>query len=265
MIEISSAVSSSSSSTSAGMVARPASFAARQRRSPATSWYRFWPSGRTRIGWRTPCSRTEAASSCRASMSNTVRGWFGFDSMLSTGMMRTPTVRPTLSDESRLMIDGESSRSSESRRAAAARKSGLAKIDHLPGKVAIVSRRVGLAGVRRDWPPGKGCLTELHRVSNDAVEDVVVADHAQLIEHVAREICPAVVKGRQQPEDSKVAIELHPDHVDDLDQVVQALHRVVLGLHGDDHVVGGDQSVDGQQAKVRRAIDQNVVVRGDVI
>ena len=38
MIEISSAVSSSSSSTSAGIVSRPASFDARQRRSPATSW-----------------------------------------------------------------------------------------------------------------------------------------------------------------------------------------------------------------------------------
>ena len=37
MIEISRAVSSSISSTSAGIVARPASFEARQRRSPATS------------------------------------------------------------------------------------------------------------------------------------------------------------------------------------------------------------------------------------
>ena len=38
MIEISSAVSSSISSTSAGIVARPAAFDARQRRSPAMSW-----------------------------------------------------------------------------------------------------------------------------------------------------------------------------------------------------------------------------------
>jgi hypothetical protein len=38
MIAISSAVSSSSSSTSAGIVSSPASFDARQRRSPATSW-----------------------------------------------------------------------------------------------------------------------------------------------------------------------------------------------------------------------------------
>src|SRR5712671_6931126 len=185
--------------------------------------------------------------------------------MVSTGMTRTPTLRPTLSDESRLMIDGESSRSSERRRAAAARKSGLAKIDHLPSKVAIVPGRVGLAGVRRDRPPGERRFTELHRISDDAVEDVVVADDAQLIEHVPREIRPAVVERWQQPEDPKIAIELHPDHVDDLDQVVQALHRVVLRLDRDDHVVGGDESVDGQEAKIWRAVDEYVVVHRDVI
>ena len=42
----------------------------------------------------------------------------------------------------RLTIAGESSRSSERRRAAAARKSVLAKFDHLPCKLAIGPGRV---------------------------------------------------------------------------------------------------------------------------
>ena len=41
------------------------------------------------------------------------------------------------------MIAGESSRSSDRRRAAAARKSVLAKFDHLPGKLAVRPRGLG--------------------------------------------------------------------------------------------------------------------------
>ena len=51
--------------------------------------------------------------------------------------MRTPTERVGLSGVSRLTIAGESSVSSESRRAAWARKSVRAKVDHLPGEFAI--------------------------------------------------------------------------------------------------------------------------------
>src|SRR4051812_10851583 len=259
MIEISRAVSSSISSTSAGIVSRPASRDARQRRSPATSWYRFSPSGRTRIGWRTPCSRIDADSSWSASGSKTRRGWSGFGSIRSTGMVRTPTLRPTLSELKRLTIAGESSRSSERRRAAAARKSGLAKVDDLPSELAIGPGRVRRAGIGRDRSSGKRRLAELDGVPDDAAEDVVIADDPQLVQHVAGEVRPAVEERRQQPEDPEIAVQLHPDHVDDLDEVVQTLHRVVLGLDGDDHAVRGDEPVDRQEPEVRRAVDEDVV------
>jgi hypothetical protein len=122
-----------------------------------------------------------------------------------------------------------------------------------------------LARIGSDRSTGERSLTKLHRVADDAVEDVVVADDAQFVQHVAREIGPAVVEGRQQTEDPEIAVELHPDHVDDLDEIVQTLHRVVLGLDGDDDVVGGNQAVDRQEPEVRRAIDQDVVVRVDVV
>ena len=95
------------------------------------------------------------------------------------------------------------------------------------------------------------------------VEDVVVADDAQLVEHVAREVRAAVVERGQQAEDPQVPVELEADRVDDLDEVVQALHRVELRLDRDDHAVGGDEPVDRQQAEVRRAVDQHVVVLDD--
>src|SRR5437868_6092180 len=174
-------------------------------------------------------------------------------------MTRTPTFRPTFSELRRLTIAGESSRSSESRRAATARKSGLAKVDYLPRELTVRASSFGSSGVRGDRPPGKRRLTEFDRVPNDAAEDMVVADDAKLVQHVAREVGPAVEERRQQPEDSEVSVELHPDHVDDLDEIVQTLHRVVLGLNGNDHARGGDEAIHGQQPEVRWAVDQDVV------
>src|SRR6185369_10130879 len=190
--------------------------------------------------WSTPCSLIEAESSWRASASKTIRGWPGFDSMRSIDRTLTPVVRPAFSDDSRETMAGESSRSSDSRRAATARKSGLAKVDYLPGELAIGARGFGCTGVRRDRPTGQGRLTQLHGVADDAAEDVVIADDAQLVQHVPGEIRPAVVEGRQEPQDPEVAVQLHPDHVDDLDEIVQTLHRVVLGLDRDDDAVCGD-------------------------
>src|SRR6478752_1691886 len=115
--------------------------------------------------------------------------------------MRTPTERVGLSGVSRLTIAGESSVSSESRRAAAARKSVRAKVDHLPGECAIGRRRNAGARVARDGATDQWGFAELDGVPNDAGEDVVVADDLQFVEHVAREVRPGVVEGRQQAED----------------------------------------------------------------
>src|SRR6266550_6385278 len=60
----------------AGMAARPASLAARRRRSPAMSWY-CWPTLRTRMGWIRPVDLMEAARSAREASSNERRGWWG--------------------------------------------------------------------------------------------------------------------------------------------------------------------------------------------
>ncbi len=86
------------------------------------------------------------ASSSSVSESKARRGFWGLGSMRSTGSTRTPRLRWDCSGESRLTIAGDSSRSSESRRAAAARKSVLAKFDHLPCQLAIRA-----SGIRVRW------------------------------------------------------------------------------------------------------------------
>ena len=112
------------------------------------------------------------------------------------------------SGDSRLTMAGDSSRSSDSRRAAVARKSGLAKVDHLPGELAVGPRGVGGPGVRRDRSADERRLAELHGIADDGVEDVMVADDTQLVEHVAGEVRPGVEECRQQAEDPEVAVEL---------------------------------------------------------
>ena len=79
MMPISSSSSSSISRTSAGMDLRPASLAARQRRSPAMIWYLplSFGSGRTSIACSTPLLFSESASSFKAASSNERRGWAG--------------------------------------------------------------------------------------------------------------------------------------------------------------------------------------------
>src|SRR6185295_5972728 len=127
----------------------------------------------------------DAASSSSDVASKASRGCSGFGSTLSTSMLRTPPLgRPWRSFESRLTIAGESSRSSDRRRAAAARKSVLAKVDNLPRELTVRRRGVRATGVCRDRAPDERRLTKLHGAADDRVEDVVIADHAPLIEHV---------------------------------------------------------------------------------
>src|SRR3954451_22466956 len=201
-----------------------------------------------------------AASSWSVSSLNARRGCSGFDSMRSTGITLTLVDRRPASGESRLTIAGGSPPSSESRRAAAARNSVLAKVDHLPGESAIGAGRLGRRRVRRDRPADEWGLAKLHGLANDGAEDMMVSDDPELIEHVLREVGAGVIEGGEQAEDPEVVVQLEPDRVDDLHQVVEALHRVELRLDRDDHAVRGDEPVDGEQPEVRGAVDERVVI-----
>ena len=97
--------------TTAGTSSRPASWAARQRRSPAISSYVPPGQGRTRIGCKTPRSRTDSESASSDSWSKDCRGWSGLGLIRSTGRRRS-------SGRSSAAVGGEGRR--EDRREAAA-------------------------------------------------------------------------------------------------------------------------------------------------
>src|SRR5512141_2031453 len=99
--------------------------------------------------------------------------------MRSTGMTLTPVERCVVSGDRRLTMAGESSRSSDSRRAAAARKSGLAKLNDLPGELAVRLRRLRGSSIGGDRTSHERRLSQLDAGSDDGGEDVVVADDAK--------------------------------------------------------------------------------------
>ena len=49
--------------------------------------------------------------------------------------------------------------------------------------------------------------------------------------------------------DGEARVEPRPHEVDRAHELREPLERVVLGLHGDDHTVGGRECVDGQRAE----------------
>ncbi len=93
---ISEAWASLNSRITTGTLCKPASCAARQRRSPATISYWISPlsdgKGRTRIGCKIPRSRTDIVSSVIAALSNIVRGCFGFGLICVIAISLSPVV-----------------------------------------------------------------------------------------------------------------------------------------------------------------------------
>src|SRR5215510_6496647 len=97
MIMISSASDSLTSTGTIGTSCRPASCEARQRRSPAMISKRSWApfTGRTTIGWITPCCLMELASSLSSASEKARRGLRGLGLRNSIGTLRWLRGRST--------------------------------------------------------------------------------------------------------------------------------------------------------------------------
>ena len=214
--------------------------------------------GRTRMGWRTPCSRDRRGQLRRASSSSKVSA--AARGSARCGRAECCGCRAACSALGREQaeIAGESSRSSDSRRG------GLrAEIWSSQGRSPPVPAR-GSARCFRcpayvvTGRPARGASPSFTVCSNDALKTWWSPMIAQLLEHVARQEGPAVVERRQQARGSG-GRGLRPRRgsaLMTLTRCGEALHRVVLRLDRDDHAVGGDQRVDGEQAQGRRAVDE---------
>ena len=89
----------------------------------------------------------------------------------------------------------------------------------------------------------------------DRLEDHFGEMLAQLPLDVLGEARALIVHGDQQTRHVQRRVELAPDHRQRVEELDQALERQVLGLHRDDHPVGGDQGVDADRAQRGGAVE----------
>ena len=74
---------------------------------------------------------------------------------------------------------------------------------------------------------------------------------------VRRQPRPAVHHRQNDAGNGEARIELRAQDADRLQQLRQALHGVVLGLHRHEHAVGGGERVHGQRPERRGAVDED--------
>ena len=68
---------------------------------------------------------------------------------------------------------------------------------------------------------------------------------------------PPVDHRQQDSCNGQARIEPRAHELDRVEQLREALERVVLGLHGHEHGIGGGERVHGQRAERRRAVDED--------
>src|SRR5438132_8247649 len=248
---ISSAVASSKRSTIAGMVSFPASFDARQRRSPAMISY-WSPAGRTRIGCRTPCSRIDAPSSASVSSCHVIRGCPGFGTTFSSGISRTAVG---VLAASRLMMPGSDSDSCWKIRSPASRNDFLGRLlvstDHLLREVHEALCGIASRLVHGDRDARGGGFPDLYGLSDHGGKHLVISEIFQRVEHVAREDRSAVVERRKQAVHLEAWIQTRLYRLDDLEKRCDTFECVVLRLHGDDHACRRDERVQREETEGR--------------
>ena len=92
--------------------------------------------------------------------------------------------------------------------------------------------------------PWLGASPTLTFLRDHGVEDEVGEVGADLPLDVLAEPRAGVVHRQQHPRDRQPRVELALHERQRLEQPGQALEREVLGLHGDDHLVGGHERAD---------------------
>ena len=135
-------------------------------------------------------------------------------------------------------------------------------LQELPGHGEVVLGALGVRGVLEDRPREAGRLRELDVLRDRAAEQLLGEVGAELREHLPREAQAVVVHAREDPGDLEVRLHAAAQELHDLHELAEPLEREELRLHRDQHLAGGGQAVDRQQAEARRVVDQHHVRGG---
>ena len=222
--------------------------------------------GRSRIGWSTPRSAIDSASSSSVSSSNWTRGWLGLGRIRATSISRTPRRlgrrEPTAAAVRREAPTGPcpgpagvlAHAATASLRQPPDHFSGEADIGLGAGAFEVVDQGRQVRGSA--LPTGARCAARPSRTPRAKAGADIVADRLA-------KVVAAVEHGQRDAEDRQLGIEGEADPLDRLKQLAEPLERKELALQRHEQVARGDQRIDRQQPERRRAIDQaNVPAAG---
>src|SRR6185312_5978477 len=201
------------------------------------------------IGWTTPSALTDSDRRWMASSSKTRRGWRGFG--------RTWPISSSTIDVAPV---GNSATSAARPRPRPRGRVDSATLDDLQGGPVVGVRTGRGRVVRGDRHAVAGRLGEANAPRHHRIEDERPEVAAHLAGNVAREPRASVVHRQQDTGDPQARVDPGADELDALEQLRQALERVVLALHRHDQAVGGREGIDGQEPERRRAVDEDVRV-----
>src|SRR6185369_1426127 len=262
------------SRTAMGTRSRPASFAARQRRSPAMIWNRS-PIRRTTMGWMTPLLLIDCASSWSLASSTCPRGWnsFGVRRSISVstvavgrggGRSGINALRPLPSaGRFSMVITSNATRGKIAKNELAMRslrtlRSWAASADCSRGSFEDFAREraIGFGAARlgvveNHWHAVARRLAESHVTRDDGAEDFLL----EKIPDVARDLLSqvrALVEHREQHAvDVEPGVEGRANAAHRADEIGEPLEREVLAVQRNQHRVGGDERVERKQSERR--------------
>src|SRR5438128_349261 len=258
------------SRTITGSSRSPAFWAARQRRSPATSTYpslsRLTMSGRS-----TPLLRIDSASSSMCASSKWRRGCARsgrissmprfITPLRSVGEppgIRAPSPRPSAGRFS--AFDSIIKFLPELRVLTICDHDAMA-VQHLLGKLQVALSALGFDVVEDGGAAVAGRLAEPDVARDHRVVDLPGHVGLHVLHHLPGEVVAGVEHGEHDAFHLQLGLERRLDQVDGAQERSEPFQRVVLALQRHQDAVGGDERVDGQEPQRRRAVDEDVLGR----
>src|SRR5215472_8950013 len=129
------------------------------------------------------------------------------------------------------------------------RTSGVIAIQDFLSQLPVGVRAFGRAGVLQDRDRRQGRLGEANRVFDREVVDEIAEVLTQQLQHLLRMQRARFEDGWQYAGHLELGVELQPDPLHAAMQLLHTFETKVLALERDDHLVGGHEGVDGDQAE----------------
>ena len=134
----------------------------------------------------------------------------------------------------------------------------------LAGQGFVGLRPIGSGGIGQDGQTIGWSFGQADAARHDRLEDLAGEVPVDLRHHIGGQVRARIEHGQHDAAHLQPGKQGLAHALDGLCQHAQALQRQVLALHRHQRaVLGGDQAVDRQQPKRRRAIDQDVVVAAE--